>query len=72
VIHDGDALVAHVSHILSVGPVVRLELIRDDSESKELIEVEITKERFRELQLVRGDQVFIKPSRFDLFPSQVH
>jgi sulfate transport system ATP-binding protein len=72
VIHDGGALAAHVSHILSVGPVVRLELIRDDSESKELIEVEITKERFRELQLVRGDQVFIKPSRFDLFPSQVH
>jgi sulfate/thiosulfate transport system ATP-binding protein len=72
VIHDGGALAAHVSHILSVGPVVRLELIRDDSESKELIEVEITKERFRELQLVRGDQVFIKPSRFDLFPSQIH
>jgi sulfate/thiosulfate transport system ATP-binding protein len=70
-IHGG-ALPARVFHILSVGPIVRLELIRDDSEDKELIQVEITKERFRELQLVRGDQVFIKPSRFDLFPSQVH
>jgi sulfate/thiosulfate transport system ATP-binding protein len=68
----GGALPARVFHILSVGPIVRLELIRDDSEDKELIQVELTKERFRELQLVRGDQVFIKPSRFDLFPSQIH
>jgi sulfate transport system ATP-binding protein len=37
-----------------------------------LIEVEISRERFRELQLARGDQVFIKPSRFDLFPMQIH
>lgn len=72
VIHDGGALAAHVFHILSVGPVVRLELTRDDSAEQELIQVEITKERFRELQLVQGDQVFIKPSRFDLFPNQVH
>lgn len=66
------ALAARVDHILSVGPVVRLELIREDSEDKNPIQVEISKERFRELQLVRGDQVFIKPRRFDLFPSQVH
>ncbi|MDN5753148.1 MAG: sulfate ABC transporter ATP-binding protein [Nitrosospira sp.] len=72
VMHDGGALRAHVFHILAVGPVVRLELIRDDSEDKEPIQVEISKERFRELRLIRGDQVFIKPSRFDLFPSQVH
>ncbi|SEN01275.1 sulfate transport system ATP-binding protein [Nitrosospira multiformis] len=66
------AIAAHVSHILSVGPVVRLQLMRDDGKDKELIEVEISRERFRELQLTRGDQVFIKPSRFDLFPAQVH
>jgi sulfate transport system ATP-binding protein len=72
VVHDGGALSARVSHILSVGPVVRLELLRDGSEDQELIQVEVTKERFRELQLVKGDQVFIKPSRFDLFPSQIH
>ncbi|MCC2681507.1 MAG: sulfate transport system permease protein 1 [Nitrosospira multiformis] len=66
------AIAAHVSHILSVGPVVRLQLMRDDGKDKELIEVEISRERFRELQLTRGDQVFIKPSRFDLFPAQLH
>jgi sulfate transport system ATP-binding protein len=66
------AIAAHVSNILSVGPIVRLELMRNDSKDKELIEVEISRERFRELQLTRGDQVFIKPSRFDLFPAQIH
>lgn len=65
-------IAAHVSHILSVGPIVRLELMRNDGKDKELIEVEISRERFRELQLTRGDQVFIKPSRFDLFPAQIH
>jgi len=66
------AITAHVSHILSVGAIVRLELMRDDGKDKELIEVEISRERFRELQLTRGDRVFIKPSRFDLFPAQIH
>jgi len=66
------AIAAHVSHILSVGAIVRLELMRDDGKDKELIEVEISRERFRELQLTRGDRVFIKPSRFDLFPAQIH
>ncbi len=68
-INGGSALAARVFHILSVGPVVRLELVRDDND-KELIQVEITKERFRELKLTRGDKVFIKPSRFELFPEQ--
>jgi sulfate/thiosulfate transport system ATP-binding protein len=71
----GLRLAAQVSHVLAIGPVVRLELIRDggtDSEQKELIEVEITKERYRELKLVRGDRVLIKPSRVDLFPRQIH
>jgi sulfate transport system ATP-binding protein len=66
------ALAARVTHVLSVGPIVRLELIREDSEDKNPIQVEISKERFRELRLVRGDQVFIKPRRFDLFPNQIH
>ncbi len=66
------ALAARVTHVLSVGPIVRLELIREDSEDKNPIQVEISKERFRELQLVRGDQVFIKPRRYDLFPNQIH
>lgn len=72
------AIAARVSHILALGPIVRLELIREESGNgrdkgnKEPIQVEISKERFRELKLVRDDRVFIKPSRFDLFPAQIH
>ena len=40
--------------------------------NEEPIQVEISKERFRELKLTRNDQVFIRPSRFDLFPTQIH
>lgn len=71
-INGGSALAARIFHILSVGPVVRLELIRDGSKDKELIQVEISKERYRELQLTRGDQVFVKPSRFEIFAGPVH
>jgi sulfate transport system ATP-binding protein len=72
-VYNGNgALAARVSHILSVGPIVRLELIRGESNDEELIQVEISRERYRELKLARGDQVFITPSRFDLFPSRIH
>ncbi|WP_300088819.1 sulfate ABC transporter ATP-binding protein [uncultured Nitrosomonas sp.] len=64
------ALAAHVVHILAIGPVVRLELAGKDKESPDSIHAEISKERFRELQLARGDQVFIRPRRLDLFPDQ--
>ena len=66
------ALAARVNHVLSIGPLVRLELVREDHQDGNLIQVEISKERFRELQLERGDQVFIKPRRLDLFPYQFH
>ena len=70
--HSDGALAAHVLHILSVGPVVRLELIRDNNKDKELIQVEISRERYHQLQLTRGDQVFVRPFRFELFPRPVH
>ncbi len=79
---DGEgAIAARVSHILALGPIVRLELTREGSgnegnegnkANEEPIQVEISKERFRELKLTRNDQVFIRPSRFDLFPTQIH
>jgi sulfate transport system ATP-binding protein len=75
VINSDGAIAARVTHILALGPIVRLELIREGTGvtgDEEPIQVEISKERFRELNLVRDDQVFIKPSRFDLFPAQVH
>ena len=68
--HDGEsALSAKVVHILSVGPIVRLELVRENDETRNHIQVEISKERYRALQLAKGDKVFIKPRRLDLFPN---
>lgn len=66
------ALAAHIVHILAIGPVVRLELAGKDDQSTNSIYAEISKERFRELQLARGDQVFIKPRKLDLFPNHAH
>ncbi|MDP1559290.1 MAG: sulfate ABC transporter ATP-binding protein [Nitrosomonas sp.] len=67
--HNGEAaLAARVIHVLSVGPIVRLELVRENDGERTPIQVEISKERFRELHLVKGDEVFIKPRRLDVFP----
>ncbi|QOJ21729.1 MAG: sulfate ABC transporter ATP-binding protein [Gammaproteobacteria bacterium] len=63
------ALAAQIVHVLSVGPIVRLELVRENDQERNPVHAEISKERFRELQLAKGDKVFIKPKRLDLFPS---
>jgi sulfate transport system ATP-binding protein len=55
-----------------VGPVVRLELVLDGEASRDPIQAEIRRERFRELNLAQGDRVFIKLRRFDLFPTRIH
>ena len=49
-----------------------MELAREGGEQTDPIQAEISRERFRELKLVAGDRVFIRPRRFDLFPSQLH
>lgn len=59
-------------HVLSVGPLVRVKLVRESGEQTDPIQAEISRERFRELKLVAGERVFIRPRRFDLFPSQLH
>ena len=64
------AISALVVHVLTVGPIVRLELVRKDDVDITPIQVELSKERFRELQLVKGDEVFITPRRLDVFPSR--
>jgi sulfate/thiosulfate transport system ATP-binding protein len=64
------ALAAHVIHIISIGPVVRLELAYDDNSNKNLVQVEISKDRHQTLQLEKGDRVFITPRKLDFFPAQ--
>jgi sulfate/thiosulfate transport system ATP-binding protein len=56
---------AVVSYIHAIGPLVRLELQRTDQ--TELIEAELTQERFRELSLTQGENVFIYPRNVRVF-----
>lgn len=54
-----------VEHIHSIGPFVRLELKRKDNH--ELIELELTKAEFTELQLSIEDIVYVKPKEVKVF-----
>lgn len=56
---------AYISYIHAIGPLVRLELQRTDH--TELIEAELTQERFRELTLAEGDKVFVYPRNVRVF-----
>ena len=44
---------------------MRVELERADN--GELIEAELTRERYRELELQNGEPVFVKPRRLKVF-----
>jgi sulfate/thiosulfate transport system ATP-binding protein len=63
---NGDAVIeATVRYIHAVGPTARLELERRDT--GEVIEAELTRERFRELALQTGESVFVKPRDMRIF-----
>jgi sulfate transport system ATP-binding protein len=59
---------AVVSYIHAIGPLVRLELERTDH--TELIEAELTRERFRELDIGEGARVFVQPRNVRVFLDQ--
>ena len=64
--NDGNAAFkAAIHYIHAVGPVVRLELLRDDD--SEVIEAELPRERFEQLALAEGDQVYLRPRNFRVF-----
>jgi sulfate transport system ATP-binding protein len=56
---------AVVSYVHAIGPLVRVELQR--SGEKDLIEAELTQERFRELAISQGQNVFIFPRNVRVF-----
>ena len=60
---DFEAMIRYVS---SAGPSVRLELERVDN--GQLLEAEIPRERYRELQLVVGDRIGVSPRNLRVFP----
>jgi sulfate/thiosulfate transport system ATP-binding protein len=62
---NGSTFAATVVHIHAIGPIVRLELARADA--KEYVEAELTRERFRELDLHEGEEVYVKPRSLRVF-----
>lgn len=62
---DAPAFEAVVSYVHAIGPLVRLELQRADQ--TELIEAELTQERFRELNISQGEHVFVYPRNVRVF-----
>lgn len=58
-------LEATVQFLITAGARVHLELA--SKESSEMIAVELTKERYRELKLQQGDVVFVHPKQLQVF-----
>lgn len=54
-----------IDQVLPVGPVVRLELKGPDADQR--IKVELGKERWRELKLAVGDELFVRPRQLKVF-----
>jgi sulfate transport system ATP-binding protein len=64
-----DAVVATVRYIGAAGPVVRLELQREDSGSS--LDAEISRERFRDLKLSVGDKVDVIARNLRVFTDEL-
>jgi sulfate transport system ATP-binding protein len=62
---EPDFIPARILFIRSVGPTVHLELKREDT--GELVEAELSKEHYHELQLKSGEAVFVKPKDLKIF-----
>jgi len=61
---------AQIRFIQGAGAVARLELERLDT--RELIEAELTRERYRELGLREGERVFVRPRNMRVFAGDYH
>jgi sulfate transport system ATP-binding protein len=64
--HGVTGIPVRVARILTIGPVVRLELERAGETVP--IEAQITRERLRELALQEGEEVVVQPRRVRVFP----
>ncbi len=62
----GGGIKATVADLLAAGPTVRLELRRADND--EIIHAHLSKEHYRTLGLVQGDEVWARPKRLKVFP----
>ena len=63
--NDPTAIRAKVLHVYGVGPVVKIELQSSDTET--LLEAEIGRRQFAELDLKLGDVVYVSPRNLRVF-----
>jgi sulfate transport system ATP-binding protein len=64
-VRDGAVIETIIRNVRGVGSLVRLELDRIDS--NEVIEAELTRARYDELNLREGEHVFVKPRKLRVF-----
>lgn len=62
---SSDTVKATVTHIHTIGATIHIELNRPDT--NDYLEAEIQKDHFNQLQLQRGDVVYIKPKQLKIF-----
>lgn len=62
---DNESVAAKIVYIHRVGPIVQIELKREDID--EYLEAELTKDHFHELNLENGDTVYIRPKQLKVF-----
>jgi sulfate transport system ATP-binding protein len=63
--NDPSAICAHLRHVYGVGPNVKLELQRSDTGT--LLEAELGRKQFNDLDLKLGDVVYVTPRNLRVF-----
>ena len=61
-------LKASILRIHAIGPIVRIELLRDDN--KQIIEAELTKEKYAKQRFIVGEEVYVRPKQAKVYAIQ--
>ena len=62
---DNETVAAKIMYIHIVGPIVQIELKREDND--EYLEAELTKEHYKDLEIQKGDIVYVRPKQLKVF-----
>ncbi len=62
---EKDSIASIIDHIHTIGPIVRIEVIRQDT--NEPLEIELTKEQYLNLEISKGERVFVRPKEMKVF-----
>ncbi|MGM1034118.1 MAG: sulfate/molybdate ABC transporter ATP-binding protein [Bacillota bacterium] len=62
---EKDSIASIIDHIHTIGPIVRIEVIRQDT--NEPLEIELTKEQYTNLEISKGERVFVRPKELKVF-----